>query len=173
MIRMDFESNKGDILYFQYKDFLPEGSSCMITLDGTPISLDDSYYLYQRAYIEIPSNGSHLLEIVYSGNEESYFDIQKMHVLRSIGNDQQLDLSKVKNKDHIYYEVKDQDVVSEGSFYYIHNEMIDSDPFVGENPKTIDSIYVMVAIFIAVIVSFGYSVYRVNKTKKFISLEEK
>ncbi len=159
-----FKASKGDILYFKVKS---NDDNYELLLDGNVVEVNKDAYLFNREYIKIDSNGEHTLEIKYNGNDSSYLLFRDFKVLTLINEGSALDVNGLKNRENIYYELYDNNIISEGMVSYINNVLVDGDPFVGNNPETVDSIYIIGAVFIAIVISLGFSIYKVNKTRRY------
>lgn len=167
-LKLEFDANESEFIYFNLKKNILDDSSFEVYLDDIRVELRSNEYFYNREYIKIREDGKHTLEFIYNGDNNSYALIKNIYVLSFIGNDDTLNTSLLSNKEKILYEVKDTDIIDEGIIYYVNNLALDEDPFVGNNPKTVDFIYVIVAIFGAIVISLLFSVYKVNKTRRFV-----
>ena len=159
-----FKASQGDILYFKVKS---NEANYELLLDGNVVEVKSDAYLFNREYIKIESNGEHTLEIRYVNNDSSYLLFRDFKVLTLINEDSALEVNGLKNRENIYYELYDNNIISEGMVSYINNVLVDGDPFVGNNPETVDSIYIIGAVFVAIIISLGFSIYKVNKTRRY------
>ncbi len=165
-MKISFKANKGETLYLKVKSYLTNDASYELYLDGTLLEVDTDSYLFKRNYINIENDGDHTLEVKYNGNDSSYLLFRDIRVLSLINEDSSLDTTGLKNRDSIYYEIFDSSVISEGTISYFNN-VLEGDPFVGDNQETVDSIYIIGAVFIAILFSLGFSIYKVNKTRRY------
>ena len=171
-LKVDFEASKGELLFFQMKSFILENSMLEVFLDGESIPYSSDSIFYHNYYLRVKEDGDHSLVIHYTNLDDSYVLLKGFMLLKECGNENKLSTFGMENRDRLYYEVMDKDLVASGFVVYFNYETLDGDPFVGENPNTVDIIGIIIAIFAAVLISLGISIYKVHKTQKFKVHEE-
>ena len=171
-LKVDFNAKKGEILFFKLKNNIYDNSLLEITLDGKKININNNTIFYKNMYLKVDNDGNHTLIISFTNQNDSYVLLKNFYLLSEFGNENKLNTFGLNNRDRIYYELMDNNIIDEGIIYYVNSELLDQDPFANSNPNTVDPIYIVLAILVVVLISLGFSIYKVHKTQKYKIHEE-
>lgn len=170
--KVDYQASKGEILFFQMKNMILDDSLLEIFVDGKKVPVSNHMVIYQNVYFRSDSDGEHSLVINYTNQNDSYVLVKNFMLLKEYSNENKLSTFGLDNRSRMYYEVLDKDIIGSGILTYINNETLDGDPFIGNNPNTVDIIPIILTFFVVVLISLGFSIYKVHKTQKFKVHEE-